>query len=108
MVAFTDVPGMGGGPRAGDVLPALPWFRRGSAAWLVLAAAIVAWDLAAADEQTLSETFRRCEDAPAARAVVVAAWAVLTAHLFGVMPRRADPLHVITVARGARRYRALV
>lgn len=73
----------------------LPWFRRGSAAWMLLAAGIVAWDLTADDEQTLSEAFRRCKDSPAARAAVAASWAVLTAHLFGVMPRRADPLHAV-------------
>jgi hypothetical protein len=98
-MTFTDVPGMDGGPHAGGARPELPWFRKGEAAWATLAVVIVAWDLAAADEQTLSEAFRRCKASPASAAAVAASWAVLTAHLFGVLPRQADPLHAVHVIR---------
>lgn len=77
----------------------IPWFRRGSAAWVLLAVGILAWDLTAADDQTLSESFRRGADSPVARLVIVASWAALTAHLFGVLPHRTDPLHAVYVAR---------
>lgn len=81
----------------------LPWFRRGSAGWVLLAAGIFAWNVTAADEQMLSEAFRRCKRDPVACAVVVTVWSVLTAHLFGVLPPRADPLHAVFVLRDARR-----
>ena len=77
--------------------------RRGSgavlAAWVALAAVILAWDLTAADEQTLSEVFRHCRDRPEVCAVVTVTWALLTAHLFGVLLWRAGPFHVASVLR---------
>lgn len=80
-----------------------PWFRRGSVAWVLLAAGIFAWDVTAPDEQTLSEAFRRCKGDPAVCAVVAVVWSVLTAHLFGVLPRWVDPMHAVFVVRNARR-----
>lgn len=97
-----DGPGMDGDPRAGDPVPVIPWFRHGIAAWAMLAAVVLAWDLTAADEQTLSEAFRRCRGRPTAAVTVAAVWMVLTAHLFGVLPPRADPLHAVHVVRNLR------
>jgi uncharacterized membrane protein len=75
--------------------------RKGSFAWLALGALILAWDLMARDGQTLSESFRSARQ----RRTVRACWVLLTLHLFGVLPRRADPLHAIHVARDAARRR---
>lgn len=64
----------------------------GTAGWLGLAAAVVAWDLLA--PETLSSAFRRSRTGPVRRVVIGAAWAVLTAHLFEVFPPEHDPLHI--------------
>jgi hypothetical protein len=85
------------------VIARTSWFRRGPAGWVLLAAGVLAWDLAAADGQTLSESFRRGQDIPAARFAAAVAWLVLTAHLFGLIPQRADPLHAVYVIRDALR-----
>lgn len=77
----------------------IPWHRHGLTGWGLLALGVLAWDLAAADEQMLSQTFRRCKTSPAQTAAVAATWALVTAHLWGVLPKRADPLHMIHVAR---------
>jgi len=78
----------------------IPWFRTGKAGWIALAAFIIAWDMLAEDEQTLSESFRRgWHRHPATMGAVALAWGVVTAHLWNLLPPRADPLHVICVAR---------
>lgn len=82
-------------------LAVIPWYGRGAAGWAVLAAGIVAWDLLA--PETLSASFRKAHDHPASAAAVTVAWALLTAHLWNVLPQAADPLHVIHAARDRRR-----
>lgn len=79
------------------------WFARGGVAWCYLAAAVLAWDLLAADEQTLSEAFRRSREHPASAVAVGVIWGMLTAHLWGLLPQRADPLHAVHIARDYRR-----
>lgn len=79
--------------------------RRGSFAWLLLAAVILAWDLAARDGETLSECFRRACTCPRGKVAVRSGWLLLTAHLFGVLPRSVDPLHAVHAARSRARGR---
>lgn len=76
---------------------AQPWFRSGTVGWILLGAGVLAWDLTA--PETLSEAFRRAHQHPASKVVVIAAWGTLTLHLFNKIPERADPLHMILVAR---------
>jgi hypothetical protein len=78
--------------------------RRGSFAWLLLGALILAWDVLCRPGETLSESFARgCRQH---RGMVRAGWLVLTLHLFGLLPKRADPLHLVCVAGKAIRDRA--
>jgi len=76
-----------------------PGSTAGTIGWAALAAAVLAWDLLA--PETLSDAFGRgCASQPR-RAITIGAWVILTAHLFDVLPERADPLHRAWVA-GAR------
>ena len=62
----------------------------GTTGWIALAAGVVVWDLTAGE--TLTGAFRRSHDSPVSRVVVMAAWGVLTGHLFSIIPARLDPL----------------
>jgi hypothetical protein len=66
-----------------------PWFKGGGGGWFVIGTLALAWDLAA--PETLSAAFQRARGNRASGAVVVVAWALLTAHLFQLLPERADP-----------------
>lgn len=57
----------------------------GAIGWVCLAGFVLAWDVLS--PETLSTVFGRHRKHP----LVVAAWAVTTAHLFGVLPKRYDP-----------------
>lgn len=96
--SLADLPGMDV-PAVRETVYVLPWFRRVSAAWVLLAVMVLGWDLTAADDQTLSEAFRRCKDHPQARPVVAVPSVCLTARLSGLLPRRAGSLHAVYVIR---------
>ena len=73
----------------------------GAAGWVSVAAVVIAAELL--DERTMSEAFRMASRHPVGRPVLFSAWAILTAHLFGLIPPRYDPIHCfgrITVNRG--------
>ena len=74
----------------------------GGMGWLVLAGAVLVWDALA--PETLSAAFRRATDTPGSMAVTVAAWALVTAHLFQVLPSRADPLEIVLAWSWERRH----
>lgn len=63
-------------------------FRKhgGAKGWCLIAGVVLAWDVLAGE--TLSCAFLRHRSHP----LTVLAWGGLTAHLFGVIPRRYDPL----------------
>jgi hypothetical protein len=85
--ALPDLGGQGGvaAPAASTVKP---WLQ-GGAGWLVIGVLVLAWDVAA--PETLSAAFQRARSNPVSGAVVAVAWALLTGHLFDVLPERADP-----------------
>lgn len=62
----------------------------GTIGWFGLTAYVIAWDMFA--HETLSGAFGRAVLHPRARWPVILAWGVTTAHLFGVLPSRYDPL----------------
>lgn len=71
--------------------------RNGAIGWAALAAGVLAWDLMA--EETLTGAFRRARQHPAGLAAVAVTWGILTAHLFGALPRRMDPFVVIAIRK---------
>lgn len=73
----------------------MPFVKSGGFGWLALAAGVVTWDILA--PETLSDAFRRAHSHPVSAIMVGASWGVLTAHLFGVIPENADPIHVASV-----------
>lgn len=73
----------------------------GATGWVSVAAVVIAAELL--DEKTMSEAFRAASRHPVGGPVLFAAWAVLTAHLFGILPPERDPIHLFwkhTVLRG--------
>jgi hypothetical protein len=80
-----------------------PWLLGGGAGWLVIGVLVLAWDVAA--PETLTAAFQRARSGPVSGAAVAVAWALLTVHLFDVLPERADPfrLSIDTVRNALRR-----
>jgi hypothetical protein len=68
---------------------AKPWLQGGAAGWLVIGVLVVAWDVAA--PETLTAAFQRARSGPVGGTAVAVAWALLTGHLFDVLPKGADP-----------------
>lgn len=63
---------------------------RGTWGWLGLTAYVIAWDTFA--PETLSGAFGRAVLHPRARWPVILAWSITTAHPFGALPSRYDPI----------------
>lgn len=62
----------------------------GSAGWVAVSAVVVAAE--ALDDKTMSEAFRAASKHPVYGPVIFGAWFILTAHLFGFIPRKYDPI----------------
>lgn len=62
----------------------------GSKGWVAVAAVVVTAELL--DEKTMSEAFRAASRHPVYGPVVITAWAILTAHLTGLIPAKYDPI----------------
>lgn len=74
--------------------------KPGTTGWIATTAVIIAAELL--DEKTMSTGFRNYSRDPVGRYVMLPAWAYLTAHLFGVIPVKYDPLSLLWVwAKGA-------
>ena len=76
----------------------------GTTGWAALAVGVVAWDLLA--DETLTGAFRRAHDSPVSRVIVMAAWGILTGHLFSVLPVRVDPFdssHYAVITKHTRK-----
>ena len=88
-------------------VPARParcrWHRSGLTGWGLIGVAVAVWDLTAPEGELLTDRFRRARRHPVGLALVLAGWAVLTGHLFGVLPERWDPIRLPGPARRARR-----
>jgi hypothetical protein len=65
----------------------------GSAGWISVGVVVVVAELL--DERTMSEAFEAASRHPVGRPVLFSAWAILTAHLFGVLPDRCDPFNLL-------------
>lgn len=77
-----------------------PGSRAGTAGWALLGTGILAWDLVA--PETLSDAFGRAGATRSGLVVTIVGWAVLTAHLFDLLPSRLDPLHLLCEAARRR------
>lgn len=67
--------------------------KRGLIGWVAIAAFVAAWDRYA--EDSLSACFGRGVHHPIKRPLVIAGWAVTSAHLFQFLPARVDPFHLL-------------
>lgn len=65
--------------------------KPGAAGWIATGLVILTAELM--DERTMSEAFCEFSKDPRGKYVVLPLWAVLTAHLFGVIPLKYDPIH---------------
>ena len=75
-----------------------PWVRSGGAGWGLIALGILLWDLTQEDQ--LSDAWKRAHRrGPIAAIALGTSWAIVTAHLYGVLPSRFDPLHMIYLSR---------
>jgi hypothetical protein len=75
----------------------------GAAGWIAVGVVVLAAELL--DERTMSDAFLAAARHPVGRPVMFSAWAVLTAHLFGVIPQHYDPINLFwkhTVMRGRK------
>lgn len=66
---------------------------QGSSGWLYLIAGVILWDALVEEEQQLTHSFRR--GLKTRRFVVGTSWAILTGHLFGILPEYVDPIHLL-------------
>ena len=65
----------------------------GAAGWVAVGAVVLAAELL--DERTMSDAFREASRHPVYGPVIFAGWAVLTAHLIGVIPPHVDPIELL-------------
>jgi hypothetical protein len=65
----------------------------GSAGWISVGVVVVVAELL--DERTMSEAFEAASRHPVGRPVLFSAWAILTAHLFGLIPDHYDPFNLL-------------
>jgi hypothetical protein len=79
----------------------------GATGWVAVGAVVVLAELL--DERTMSAAFLAASRHPVGRPVIFAAWGILTAHLFGVLPPEYDPIYLFgkhalakVIAHGSR------
>lgn len=65
----------------------------GAAGWLSVGAVVVAAELM--DARTMSEAFSAAVRHPVGGPLIITGWALLSAHLFGVIPEKYDPVHTL-------------
>lgn len=64
--------------------------KPGATGWAITGAVILAAELL--DSRTMSDAFRDLSRSPSGRYVLLPGWMYLTAHLFGLVPVKYDPL----------------
>lgn len=69
------------------------WYRARahSGGWLAILGIVILADMTG--DRTMSQAFRDLSRHPVGGPVVLCAWGIVTAHLFGVIPSRYDPLN---------------
>jgi hypothetical protein len=73
----------------------------GAAGWIAVGAAVAVAELL--DSRTMSAAFRAAMEDPVAGPLICIGYGYLTAHLFGMIPPKYDPLHLLaarTFAKG--------
>ena len=70
--------------------------KNGALGWGLTAATVIAWDLTA--EETMSCAFSRSIRRKSTRPFVAGIWAILTLHLFSVLPEKVDPFKIFVKA----------
>jgi hypothetical protein len=75
----------------------------GAAGWVSVGAVVIAAEII--DARTMSEAFLAGSRHPVAGPVIIASWGILTAHLFGVIPRQYDPFYRLTSSLLSKRRR---
>lgn len=73
----------------------------GTAGWIAVGVAVAVAEIA--DSRTMSAAFREAMEDPIAGPVICICYGILTAHLFGMLPQKYDPIHLFakhTFARG--------
>ena len=88
---------------AAELASHLEVLRKGSFGWLYLALGIAAWDLLADEDEQLTRAFRRSIHGKHSGPAVGLIWGIVTAHLFGAIPQKYDPIHYVLLT--ARRHR---
>jgi hypothetical protein len=74
------------------------WLRSAGTGWGLVALGILLWDLTQEDQ--LTDAWKRAHRrGPVSAIVLGTTWAIITAHLYGLLPARFDPLHMIYVGR---------
>lgn len=63
----------------------------GATGWVSVAIVVVAAELL--DDKTMSEAFKNASRNPVTGPIIFAAYGILTAHLFGAIPARYDPIY---------------
>lgn len=64
----------------------------GAAGWVSVGAVVVVAEVI--DARTMSEAFHAASRHPVAGPAMAITWSVLSAHLFGIIPDRYDPIHL--------------
>lgn len=67
----------------------------GAAGWVSVGCVVLAAEVI--DARTMSEAFHAASRHPVAGVPVAVGWAVLTGHLFGIIPGKYDPIHLLAV-----------
>lgn len=81
-----------------------PERKFGVVGWCLIAGFIVAWDVLTPD--SLTAAFDSGCKTRVGRIVVPAIWGITTAHLFGGLPRKADPFYIALELAKNRRNRS--
>jgi hypothetical protein len=71
------------------------WWRHDhpEAGWIALGILVAAADVTGST--TMSDAFRTASRHPVGRPLMIAGWAILTAHLFGLIPPERDPINIM-------------
>ena len=72
----------------------------GTAGWIAVGVAVAIAEIA--DSRTMSAAFRDAMEDPVAGPAICIGYGILTAHLFGMLPQKYDPIHLFAIHTFAR------